>query len=171
MVKYNVKKLIFSSSATVYGNQKIQPVREDFPLNPTNPYGETKKIIENKLANIVEKINDFSVICLRYFNPVGAHSSSLLGENTVGTPNNLMPYLLAVAKGKFKYLKIFGDDYNTPDGTGLRDYIHIMDLAESHSHSINYLNNHNGFFIFNIGTGKPFSVFNLLRIFEFAFPF
>ena len=166
MLKHNVKKLIFSSSATVYGHQNKQPVNEDFSLNPINPYGETKKIIEDKLANIVIKFNDFSASCLRYFNPVGAHSSALIGENSIGSPNNLMPYLLGVASGKFKYLKIFGDNYNTPDGSGLRDYIHVMDLAESHNHSINFLKKNNGLFIFNIGTGKPYSVFDLIKTFE-----
>lgn len=166
MKKANVKKIVFSSSATVYGDLSIPPVKEDAPTSILNPYGRTKLMIEEILQDLALTDPEWSIALLRYFNPIGAHPSGLLGENPNGVPNNLMPYIAQVANGKRDYLSIFGDDYPTPDGTGVRDYIHIMDLATGHLKALTYLENHAGAHIFNLGTGKGYSVLNLVKTFE-----
>lgn len=163
-IKYNVNKFIFSSSATVYGEQK-PPLTELMPLGETiNPYGETKKISERILTDFTISNKDFNVILLRYFNPIGAHSSALIGERPIGKPNNLMPYLTQTAKGINEKLYVFGNDYPTPDGTGIRDYIHVVDLAIGHIKALNY--NWSGVEVFNLGTGKGTSVLQLIKAFE-----
>lgn len=164
--KYGVKKVVFSSSATVYGDNKV-PFVETMKLMPTtNPYGETKAIIERILTDIVKSNPDWSVAILRYFNPVGAHESGLIGEAPKGIPNNLMPYIAKVVKGELKNLNIFGNDYPTVDGTGVRDYIHVMDLAEGHVAALGNLTN--GVHIYNLGTGQGTSVLQLVKAFEEA---
>lgn len=166
MRKYNVKNFVFSSSATVYGTPKTVPITEDFPVgNTTNPYGETKLMIERILTDYQKANTDFNVVILRYFNPVGAHKSAMIGEDPKGIPNNLMPYISQVAVGKLACLNVFGNDYDTPDGTGVRDYIHVVDLANGHVKAIDYLKNHNGLFIFNLGTGKGYSVLDMVNAF------
>lgn len=163
-LKYGVKKFIFSSSATVYGDNEI-PFKEDMKLlSTTNPYGETKVICEKILKDLVNINNDLSITLLRYFNPIGAHPSGLIGESPNGIPNNLMPYITKVAKGELDKLRIFGDDYNTIDGTGVRDYIHVMDLAEGHVAALNNIKS--GINIYNLGTGKGTSVLQLVQAFE-----
>lgn len=163
-VKYNVNKFIFSSSATVYGDQK-PPLKETMEVKETvNPYGETKKMSERILADISNANENLSVTMLRYFNPIGAHSSGLIGEKPKGVPNNLMPYITQTAKGLKEKLFIFGDDYNTKDGTGIRDYIHVVDLAKGHVAALGY--NFKGVEIFNLGTGKGTSVLELVKAFE-----
>ena len=164
MKEYNVKKIVFSSSATVYGNPKTLPIKEDFPLSTTNPYGTTKLMIENILKDVYKSDNSFDITILRYFNPIGAHKSGLIGEDPNGIPNNLMPYIVKVATGKLPILNIFGDDYNTVDGTGVRDYIHVLDLA--HGHVLALKNKKNGLKIYNLGTGKGTSVLELVNTFE-----
>ncbi len=164
--KYNVNKFVFSSSATVYGNNTV-PFVETMELLPTtNPYGETKAMSERILTDVVKANPDFSVSLLRYFNPVGAHKSGLIGEAPNGIPNNLMPYVAQVAKGKLEKLRVFGNDYPTVDGTGVRDYIHVMDIAEGHVAAIERLNE--GVNIFNLGTGQGTSVLQLVKAFEEA---
>lgn len=163
-LKYNVNKFVFSSSATVYGNNKA-PFFEDMELLPTtNPYGETKVMCERILKDVAQANQCFSITILRYFNPIGAHESGLIGENPNGIPNNLMPYITQVAKGKLKILKIYGNDYNTIDGTGMRDYIHVVDLAEGHVSALEQLIT--GVNIYNLGTGKSTSVLQLVKTFE-----
>ena len=164
MKAYNVNNIIFSSSATVYGHQDQQPINEDHPKHPINPYGRTKLAVEMMLHD-AHSSSGMGVVILRYFNPVGAHPSGFIGESPRGQPNNLMPILLNVAARKAKYLNIFGDDYNTPDGTCLRDYIHVMDLASAHIDAIKQLKL-NEVTCLNVGTGKPTSVMQLLRTFE-----
>lgn len=165
-IKYGVNKFVFSSSATVYGDNKI-PFTETMDLLPTtNPYGETKAMCERILIDIAKANSNFSVTLLRYFNPIGAHKSGLIGEAPNGIPNNLMPYITKVAKGELEKLKIFGDDYNTIDGTGVRDYIHVMDLAEGHVLALN--NKLVGTHIYNLGTGEGTSVLQLVNAFEEA---
>ena len=164
MKEYNVKKIVFSSSATVYGNPKSLPIKEDFPLSTTNPYGTTKLMIETILKDLYNADNSFDITILRYFNPIGAHESGLLGEDPNGIPNNLMPYIVRVAVGKLPILNIFGDDYNTVDGTGVRDYIHVCDLANGHVLALK--NKKNGLKIYNLGTGKGTSVLELVNTFE-----
>lgn len=165
-IKYGVNKFVFSSSATVYGDNKV-PFVETMDLLPTtNPYGETKAMCERILKDIAKANNDFSVTLLRYFNPIGAHPSGLIGEAPNGIPNNLMPYITKVAKGELEKLRIFGDDYNTVDGTGVRDYIHVMDLAEGHVAALN--NTTSGTHIYNLGTGEGTSVLQLVKAFEEA---
>jgi UDP-glucose 4-epimerase len=162
--KYNVNRFVFSSSATVYG-ENIVPFTEDMNLLPTtNPYGETKAMIERILTDVSNANGDFSVAILRYFNPVGAHESGLIGESPNGIPNNLMPYLTQVANGKLKKLNIFGNDYSTTDGTGVRDYIHVMDLAEGHVAALDNLSE--GVVVYNLGTGYGTSVLELVETFE-----
>ncbi|KHF38268.1 UDP-glucose 4-epimerase GalE [Halalkalibacter okhensis] len=164
--KYNVQRLVFSSSATVYGENKV-PFVETMELLPTtNPYGETKAMSERILKDVGKANPDFSISILRYFNPVGAHESGLIGEAPNGIPNNLMPYITQVAKGKLDKLQVFGNDYPTVDGTGVRDYIHVMDLAEGHVAALNNLSN--GIHIYNLGTGKGTSVLELVNAFEKA---
>ncbi len=164
MQKYNVKKIIFSSSATVYGNPKTLPIKEDFPLSTTNPYGTTKLMIETILKDLYQSDNSFDIAILRYFNPIGAHKSGLLGEDPNGIPNNLMPYIVKVATGKLPVLNIFGADYKTVDGTGVRDYIHVLDL--SYGHMLALKNKKTGLKIYNLGTGKGTSVLELVTMFE-----
>lgn len=164
--KYKVIKFIFSSSATVYGNNHV-PFEETMGLLPTtNPYGETKSMIERILIDFAKSVPEFSVSILRYFNPVGAHKSGLIGESPSGIPNNLMPYITQVAKGKLNQLRVFGNDYNTVDGTGVRDYIHVVDLAEGHLAALDNLKK--GVSIYNLGTGKGTSVLQLIKAFEDA---
>ncbi len=165
-LKHGVQRFVFSSSATVYGDNKV-PFVETMDLLPTtNPYGETKAMSERILTDIVKANPSFSVALLRYFNPVGAHKSGLIGEAPNGIPNNLMPYVTQVAKGKLDKLRVFGNDYPTPDGTGVRDYIHVVDLAEGHVAALNHLTT--GVEVFNLGTGKGTSVLELIHAFEKA---
>jgi len=166
MKKYGVKKLVFSSSATVYGNPASVPITEDFPLSTTNPYGATKLMIENILRDVFVSDNEWSIALLRYFNPIGAHSSGLIGEDPNGIPNNLMPYIAQVAAGKLKELSVFGDDYDTKDGTGVRDYIHVVDLADGHLKALSKVLSSNGVDAYNLGTGNGYSVLEIVRTFE-----
>ena len=166
MKKYNCKKIVFSSSATVYGLPKTVPITEDFPLSTTNPYGTTKLFIERILQDCCVADKDLAVILLRYFNPIGAHKSGLIGEDPNGIPNNLMPYIARVAAGVYPELSVFGNDYDTPDGTGVRDYIHVVDLSLGHIKAIEKIRNMNGVEIYNLGTGNGFSVLELVNTFE-----
>lgn len=166
MRKFGVKKLVFSSSATVYGNPETVPIRENFPLSATNPYGRTKIMIEQILQDIYAADNTWSIALLRYFNPVGAHKSGLIGEDPRGIPNNLVPYITQVAVGKLDCLRIFGNDYDTPDGTGVRDYIHVVDLAKGHIKALEKLNDSTGLLIYNLGTGRGYSVLEMVKAFE-----
>ncbi|MBE6596438.1 MAG: UDP-glucose 4-epimerase GalE [Ruminococcaceae bacterium] len=166
--KYRAKKIVFSSSATVYGKPKSVPITEDFPLSTTNPYGETKLMIERVLKDLYESDNEWSVSILRYFNPIGAHESGLIGEDPKGIPNNLLPYVAQVATGKHPYLRIFGNDYDTHDGTGVRDYIHVVDLAKAHLCAIKRAETRKGIEYFNIGTGKGYSVLDIVAAYEKA---
>lgn len=173
MNEFNCKNLIFSSSATVYGNPSVIPITENCPKGEiTNPYGQTKSMIEQILmdlhkADIVnESDNPWNIVLLRYFNPIGAHQSGLIGEDPSGVPNNLMPYITQVALGKLDYLNVFGNDYDTPDGTGVRDYIHVVDLARGHVHALKAIEENCGLEIFNLGTGKGTSVLELVHAFE-----
>ena len=166
MKKYNCKKIVFSSSATVYGNPASLPIREDFPLSTTNPYGTTKLMIEQILQDVAVADKNFSVAILRYFNPIGAHSSGLIGEVPNGIPNNIMPYILKVANGEYETLTVFGDDYNTQDGTGVRDYIHVVDLAKGHLKALDKIRKETGVKIYNLGTGNGYSVLDLVTNFE-----
>lgn len=166
MTKNNVGKIIFSSTASIYGTPESLPIPESHPLNPSNPYAKTKLEVENILHQAVNGGDLDSAIILRYFNPIGAHSSGLIGEMTKDIPNNLMPYLLMVAANDKDHLNIFGNDYDTHDGTGIRDYIHILDLAEGHIAALNYLDKFSGIDIFNLGTGRGTSVLELIKTFE-----
>ena len=168
MKKHNCKKIVFSSSATVYGVPESVPVKEEFPLSATNPYGSTKLMIEKILEDVYISDNEWSVILLRYFNPIGAHESGLIGENPNGIPNNLMPYINQVACGKLDYLRVFGNDYNTVDGTGVRDYIHVVDLAQGHLKALDKARSFNGVEAYNLGTGKGYSVSEVVKAFENA---
>lgn len=170
MRKYNVKKFVFSSSATVYGNPEKIPLTEDCKIGgTTNPYGTSKLFIEQILKDIYASDNSWDIIILRYFNPVGAHESGLIGEDPKGTPNNLMPYIAKVATKELKELSVFGNDYNTPDGTGVRDYIHVVDLAKGHVLALNKLEKEGkGLFIYNLGTGTGYSVLDLVHAYEKA---
>jgi len=166
MKKSDVKKIVFSSSATVYSEPEYLPYDEDHPTSAVNPYGRSKLHIEEMLKDICNSQKDFSVICLRYFNPVGAHESGLIGEDPKDIPNNLMPYIAQVASGKLKELNIFGDDYPTQDGTGVRDYIHVMDLASGHVSVLSFSEDSPGWHAFNLGTGSGVSVLELVKTFE-----
>lgn len=168
MKAHNVKKIIFSSSATVYGDPKEVPIKEDFPLSATNPYGQTKLMIERILNDVYVSDNEWSIILLRYFNPIGAHESGLIGENPNGIPNNLMPYINQVALGKLDHLNVFGNDYPTPDGTGVRDYIHVVDLANGHLKALERAEKITGVEAYNLGTGKGYSVLDIVKNFEKA---
>lgn len=168
MKKYNCKKIVFSSSATVYGDPATVPIREDFPLSTTNPYGSTKLMIEQILRDVYISDNDWSIILLRYFNPIGAHESGLIGENPNGIPNNLLPYINQVACGKLECLSVFGNDYDTVDGTGVRDYIHVVDLAKGHLKALDKVRNSNGVEAYNLGTGTGYSVLQIVKAFEDA---
>ncbi len=163
-----VNSLVFSSSATVYGEPQYLPIDEDHPTSATNPYGRTKLHIEEILQDLARSDNGWHIACLRYFNPVGAHDSGLIGEDPAGVPNNLMPYVAQVAAGKLECLNIYGDDYLTADGTGVRDYIHVMDLASGHLSAINFLSQNDGCHFFNLGTGAGFSVLEMVKAFERA---
>ncbi len=167
MNKHSVKNFVFSSSANVYGNSKKQPVKETFPTNEaTSPYGETKLINERILKDLYISDNTWNIALLRYFNPIGAHSSGLIGDNPEGVPTNIMPYINGVAIGKYKELSVFGNDYETVDGTGLRDYIHVVDLAKGHIKALEWVLNNNGIDIFNLGTGQGYTVLQLVDAFE-----
>lgn len=169
MRKYNCKKIVFSSSATVYGVNNPVPYVETMPTNSsTNPYGYTKVMIEQILKDVYVSDNEWSVVLLRYFNPIGAHKSGLIGEDPNGIPNNLFPYIAQVATGKLEALGVFGNDYDTPDGTGVRDYIHVVDLATGHLNALNYALEHKGVEAVNLGTGKGSSVMDVLHAFEKA---
>lgn len=168
MKKHNVKNIVFSSSATVYGVNNQVPYTEDMATSATNPYGYTKVMIEQILHDITVSDPEWSVVALRYFNPIGAHESGLIGENPNGIPNNLVPYIAQVALGKLNELKIFGNDYDTPDGTGVRDYIHVTDLAKGHLAAIRYSEKNKGFQPINLGTGKGSSVLEVLKAYEKA---
>ena len=166
MEKYNCKKIVFSSSATVYGSPKSLPIKEDFPLSTTNPYGSTKLYIEGILKDLYISDNEWSIAILRYFNPIGAHKSGLIGENPNGIPNNLMPYIVKVATKELEVLSVFGNDYDTHDGTGVRDYIHVVDLAKGHIKAIEKVLNSKGVDCYNLGTGVGYSVLDLINTFE-----
>lgn len=169
MNQFHVKKMVFSSSATVYGSSNPSPLREDMPVGGvTNPYGRTKLMIEEILRDLYASDPQWSVALLRYFNPIGAHESGKIGEDPNGIPNNLMPYISQVAIGKLKELSVFGDDYDTPDGTGVRDYIHVVDLARGHLKAVDWVQNHTGVDAFNLGTGCGYSVKQLVSAFEVA---
>lgn len=169
MTEFNVKKIVYSSSATVYGIENPSPLDETMPtLTATNPYGYTKIVNENLLKDVAYADNEWSVTLLRYFNPIGAHESGMIGEDPKGIPNNLMPYITQVAVGKLEELSVFGNDYDTPDGTGVRDYIHVVDLAKGHVKALDELLNHTGTNIYNLGTGEGYSVLDLVNAFEAA---
>ena len=168
MAESAVKTLIFSSSATVYGDPASVPIREDFPRSTTNPYGASKLMIEDILADLAQADEEWRIARLRYFNPVGAHASGLIGEEPNGTPNNLLPYVAQVAAGERRQLSVFGNDYPTPDGTGVRDYIHVMDLVDGHLAALDYLLTKGGLLTVNLGTGCGYSVLDMVRAFAAA---
>lgn len=168
MKKYNVKNLVFSSSATVYGKSEVMPAKEDFPLSATNPYGRTKVMIEEVLQDLYKADKSFNIALLRYFNPVGAHESGLIGEDAKGIPNNIMPYISKVAIGELKEVNVFGNDYDTKDGTGVRDYIHVVDLAKGHLKALEVLSKKPGLVTYNLGTGRGYSVLELIEAFSKA---
>ena len=167
MQKFGVKKIVFSSSATVYGTPERLPLDEDCALSTTNPYGSTKLMLENIMKDLYTADSSWDIILLRYFNPVGAHESGLIGEDPKGIPNNLTPYIAQVASGKLKEINVFGNDYDTPDGTGVRDYIHVVDLALGHVKAIEKINEA-GVHIYNLGTGNGYSVLDVIKAFEKA---
>ncbi len=168
MAEHNAKRIVFSSSATVYGKPETVPIREDFPLSTTNPYGETKLMIERILKDVWVADPAWSVSVLRYFNPIGAHPSGLIGENPRGIPNNLLPYVAKVAAGQLPYLSVFGGDYDTKDGTGVRDYIHVVDLARAHLKALERAAKVTGVEYYNIGTGTGYSVLEIVHAYEKA---
>ena len=168
MNKFNCKKLVFSSSATVYKISEIMPIKENFPLSTTNPYGSTKLMIENILRDLYTSDNSWSIALLRYFNPIGAHESGLIGEDPQGIPNNLMPYIVKVATKELKELSVFANDYDTHDGTGVRDYIHVVDLAKGHIKAIEKICSETGCDAYNLGTGHGYSVLDVINAFEKA---
>ena len=166
MQAFDVKRIVFSSSATVYGMPERTPIDESFPLSATNPYGRSKLMIEEILRDVAVADSEWSIALLRYFNPIGAHPSGHIGEDPFDVPNNLMPYITQVAVGKLSELSVFGDDYDTPDGTGVRDYIHVVDLAAGHLQALDYVIDQIGVEAFNLGTGTGYSVLDLVRAFE-----
>lgn len=168
MAEFGVQMLVFSSSATVYGDPASLPIREDFPVGATNPYGRSKLIVEQIYTDLANSDQTWRIALLRYFNPVGAHVSGTMGEDPSGLPNNLMPFISQVAVGRREQLTVFGNDYPTVDGTGVRDYIHVMDLAEGHVRALSWLQNQTGAHIFNLGTGCGYSVLEMVRAFELA---
>ncbi len=168
MREYGVKKIVFSSSATVYGDPASVPIREDFPLHTTNPYGSTKLMIEQILQDVFVSDPEWGIVLLRYFNPIGAHKSGLIGEDPNGIPNNLLPYIAKVATGDLECLSVFGDDYDTPDGTGVRDYIHVVDLSLGHVKAVERIADRTGVDIYNLGTGNGYSVLETVKAFEKA---
>jgi UDP-glucose 4-epimerase len=161
-----VRQIVFSSSATVYGDPQYLPYDESHPTEPTNPYGRSKLHVEEMLSDLAKSDTSWRIACLRYFNPVGAHDSGLIGEDPNGIPNNLMPFIAQVAVGKREKLSVFGDDYNTPDGTGVRDYIHVIDLAAGHLAALEFLSREAGWHAINLGTGQGYSVLDMVRAFE-----
>ena len=168
MKRHDVKNLVFSSSATVYGDAKTMPILEDFPLSATNPYGRTKLMAEDILRDIAASDPSWNIAILRYFNPIGAHKSGLIGEDPNGVPNNIMPYITKVAVGELKELSVFGNDYDTIDGTGVRDYIHVVDIAIGHIRALEKLETNSGLVTYNLGTGNGFSVLQLVNAFAKA---
>lgn len=168
MTECGVKTLVFSSSATVYGDPQRLPLTEDHPLSTTNPYGQTKLVIEEMLRDLYRSDPGWRISILRYFNPVGAHASGLIGENPQGIPTNLLPFVAQVAVGQREFLNVWGDDYSTPDGTGVRDYIHVVDLAQGHLKALQRLKNHTECLAINLGTGVGYSVLDMVRAFEQA---
>ena len=168
MKEHEVKKLVFSSSATVYGNPHTVPIKEDFPLSTTNPYGSTKLMIEGILRDIYVSDNEWSIALLRYFNPIGAHKSGLIGEDPNGIPNNLVPYVAQVALGKLEKLNVFGNDYDTKDGTGVRDFIHVVDLSLGHLKALEKVMSTTGVDAYNLGTGNGYSVLEIVNAYEKA---
>lgn len=168
MKEHGCKKIVFSSSATVYGKPASVPIREDFPLSVTNPYGRTKLMIEEILGDVYTADSSWDIILLRYFNPIGAHESGLIGEDPEGIPNNLLPYVAKVAVGRLEKVNIFGNDYDTPDGTGVRDYIHVVDLARGHVKAIKKIAQNPGLKIYNLGTGNGYSVLDIIHAFSKA---
>ena len=168
MDKNNCKKIVFSSSATVYGDPHTTPIKEDFPLSATNPYGRTKLFIEEILRDVYVSDNNYKIVLLRYFNPVGAHKSGIIGEDPNGIPNNLMPFISQTAVGKREYLNVFGDNYDTHDGSGVRDYIHVVDLAQGHVKALQKIDNIDAVLTVNLGTGNGYSVLDMVKAFEDA---
>lgn len=168
MRKHGVKKIVFSSSATVYGSPERVPIKEDFPLSVTNPYGRTKLMLEEIFRDFYTADPEWNIILLRYFNPVGAHKSGLIGEDPKGIPNNLTPYIAQVVVGKLKEVSVFGDDYPTPDGTGVRDYIHVVDLAVGHVKALEMFKKESKVRVYNLGTGKGYSVLDVIRAYSKA---
>ena len=168
MQRANCKNLIFSSSATVYGKPETVPILEDFPLHVSNPYGRTKLMIEEILKDLYVSDPSWNIILLRYFNPIGAHESGLIGEDPNGIPNNLLPYVARVAVGRLERVNVFGNDYDTPDGTGVRDYIHVVDLSRGHVKALEKLAQAPGLRVYNLGTGKGYSVLDIIRAFSRA---
>ncbi|MFT7824417.1 MAG: UDP-glucose 4-epimerase GalE [Sulfurimonas sp.] len=168
MQQHHCRSIVFSSSATVYGDPHTTPIKEDFPLAPTNPYGKSKLFVEEILRDLYTSDHEWNVVLLRYFNPVGAHPSGMIGEDPHGIPNNLMPFIAQVAVGKRACLSIFGDNYDTPDGTGVRDYIHVMDLAAGHVKALERLEDINKVLTVNLGTGQGYSVLEMVKAFEKA---
>lgn len=166
MKKFDVKNIIFSSSATVYGKPKTVPIKEDFPLSVTNPYGRCKLFIEEILNDLYISDKEWNIVLLRYFNPIGAHKSGKIGESPVGVPNNLIPYVTEVAVGKLDHVNVFGDDYDTEDGTGVRDYIHVVDLARGHIQAIKKFEEEKNVRIYNLGTGRGYSVLDIINTFS-----
>jgi UDP-glucose 4-epimerase len=168
MREHNVKNLVFSSSATVYGDPHVVPIKEDFPLSVTNPYGRSKLMIEEILGDLYRADDTWNIAILRYFNPIGAHTSGRIGEDPNGIPNNLVPFIARVAVGKYPYLRVFGSDYPTSDGTGIRDYIHVVDLACGHLRALEMLGSDPGLVTYNLGTGRGYSVLEVVAAFEAA---
>ena len=168
MAKHGCKKMVFSSSATVYGMNNVPPYSEDMPTSATNPYGRTKLMIEEILKDLCVSDSEWTAVMLRYFNPIGAHKSGLIGEEPNGIPNNLLPYVAMVATGRLKQLSVYGNDYDTPDGTGVRDYIHVVDLAKGHLCALDYVLGHTGAKAVNLGTGRGYSVLEIVAAFEKA---
>lgn len=168
MRRHDVRQIVFSSSATVYGEPRTVPITEEFPLAPANPYGRSKCMIEEILCDVTPDEEPWDIALLRYFNPVGAHPCGLIGEDPNGIPNNLFPYIAQVAVGKREFLQVFGNDYPTIDGTGVRDYIHVVDLADGHLRALEKLGSHPGIVIYNLGTGRGYSVFEVVDQFERA---
>jgi UDP-glucose 4-epimerase len=168
MAEFDVKNLVFSSSATVYGDPAALPITEDFPTSATNPYGQSKLMVEHMLADLAKADPSWNIACLRYFNPVGAHESGLIGEDPNGIPNNLLPFIAQVAIGKRSHVNVFGNDYDTHDGTGVRDYIHVVDLALGHIKALEKITQGSGFVTYNLGTGQGYSVLEMINAFEVA---
>lgn len=166
MREFGVKNIVFSSSATVYGKPETVPIKEDFPLSTTNPYGSTKLMLENILRDLHHADTSWNIILLRYFNPIGAHKSGLIGEDPQGIPNNLVPYITQTAVGKHEAVGVFGNDYDTPDGSGVRDYIHVADLADGHVKAVEKLAQQPGLCTYNLGTGTGYSVFDMIKAFS-----